>query len=1577
MSNPVKSVPVSKTLRQSVLPTLASLALAVGVGYGIVHAERVLTGAQAPAQVQTQNDVNAAADNTVYATSPATGVAGHTVLLNVGLQANKYSLRTASVTWNGQLIAATVTSVTDRGRSSRTLHLAVTVPSGSGTASIAFTVTPVLKSANAVKPARIRNFTFTYQTPPAPVVAPAITGLTPWSGSLTAGTEVAITGTNLNGATVVTFGGVPGTIVSTPTATELRVTAPAGSEGLVDVRVTTPAGMSPVANTAKYRYDDTTITWVLPSWEGANSDQFPAMAAALQSRIGNGPKAKIGVSTFVAVNMNNYTLDPSNSSPARAELQSVLSSVQSMAAASAALETPMPIGLSLITAIRDRVDGVQTAAEAEDRRNVQWYGTTNESATGWVTFSSYAKKLRRHQEAYIREFGSGLRAIQDLYPTVPIIVTGDGEVEMTFGRFASLATTSPEIGDYSPFALAEFRDWVRGTGAYAADGPLADDAYVLAPRYTADLTPNTDESGDGHTFNTNFGTNFTTWDLEVVGGDPWAGSESAGAIPTGTPLLCSAGRSGPFCDLTSEVGFDAPRNIPLVGGQLTVGDVFWQTWIEFRQDMLWRYNRDFARWITEGVGATGGVPNTRFFSAQVPADKLFTNGSGAPNDGGVRLLTGASPHFVADIRPYGGAGVTGYNANIGGCSTTTSPCTGTQALGANGPFFKTTDVVAPLVSEFGRWAIVEWNPADPFSNSMDIYRSDIQTVRRYRPALLMPFKIPSDHWKVFDISDNTLKFEQALRELMQGRDETDNTLDHPGIANPGGWLPRITWPTPQRVLAGTQLSATQLNATASVAGTFVYSPALGTTMSTVGAQTLSVTFTPTDSDYGTATASVTLTVDALPVMTVSPTSERLFSGTREITGTISSMTGTQLISVSFSNPNNGPWTATASNATAPWITITNGSGTGAGLFGIAINPTALRDAIGNSATLATATVTVSATNVAAPTSVSIPVRVTLGPPNEDAVPIGQVDTPAQNTGSVQGSIGITGWVVDDRGVAAVKIYRDCLPFEAAQSPSPCTNVTDNGRGTTTSVVFLGDANFVSGARPDIEALFPALPATNTAGWGFLVLTQMLPNAVAQLPNGGEGTFVIRAFAVDTSGKQTLLGRSFVPANPGGNDPTTISLVNVSQATVKPFGAIDTPAQGATVSGVVNNFGWALTPDANTTIGTGDISISQNGASTVFLNAAPTYAGNPLGQITFNYCRGTVGNPVPPGAYCDDDVSSIFGNPTPRASFTPRTSNPTLYRNLDAGRGPIGLYVLDTRTVANGVYQLQWSVLDNLGRTEGIGSRFITVLNSGGSDPAASSDAAVAGLRNAHAQVIGDAVALRGLARRTDDLRGRMGFNLNEPYSTFAADEDGVFRAKVALQERIEIDLGGPVDAGYLVANGTMRALPAGSTLYDGVFHWSGVPGYLGDYDLAFVRGGERIDVTVTVEQEAPSLDDRLAVRMHLDDAKVVGTSGSGRTVEIGGWAYDPHAGLGAGVGAVHVWAKRVDVAGVQNPFFLGEATVDGRRPDVERAFDDAPGTAGFGLFATLAPGTYEISSYVWVTRTRQFEDARTVTITVR
>jgi len=97
--------------------------------------------------------------------------------------------------------------------------------------------------------------------------------------------------------------------------------------------------------------------------------------------------------------------------------------------------------------------------------------------------------------------------------------------------------------------------------------------------------------------------------------------------------------------------------------------------------------------------------------------------------------------------------------------------------------------------------------------------------------------------------------------------------------------PVITWSTPAAILSGAALSATQLNATASVPGSFVYTPAIGA-VPAVGTQTLSVTFTPTDSAHFTSkTATVQLTVTQSQTQSFTVTFAS--GGNGSLTGTLS------------------------------------------------------------------------------------------------------------------------------------------------------------------------------------------------------------------------------------------------------------------------------------------------------------------------------------------------------------------------------------------------------------------------------------------------------------------------------------------------------------------------------------------------------------------------------------------------------------------------------------------------------------------------------------------------------------------
>lgn len=234
-------------------------------------------------------------------------------------------------------------------------------------------------------------------------------------------------------------------------------------------------------------------------------------------------------------------------------------------------------------------------------------------------------------------------------------------------------------------------------------------------------------------------------------------------------------------------------------------------------------------------------------------------------------------------------------------------------------------------------------------------------------------------------------------------------------------------------------------------------------------------------------------------------------------------------------------------------------------------------------------------------------------------------------------------------------------------------------------------------------------------------------------------------------------------------------------------------------------------------------------------------GLPVAKVSYDLCRGSVGTTVPAGVFCNDDVANIFGNPTPQPALLTRTANPTRFRNLDAGRASIGLHTVDTTGLANGLHTIVWGVTDSAGRSEGIGSRFFNVLNSG-ADPAAD-----AGLRAAPAQDRGVVASLAGHPTGAAGVWVRTGFDLTTPWHDLPVDAAG--RREVLMDEggRVEAWLGAPVDAAFLVTPaGTLRDLPTGASLRGAQVAWVPPVGYVGRYHLAFVRGGERIDIVVTI-----------------------------------------------------------------------------------------------------------------------------------
>jgi hypothetical protein len=253
-------------------------------------------------------------------------------------------------------------------------------------------------------------------------------------------------------------------------------------------------------------------------------------------------------------------------------------------------------------------------------------------------------------------------------------------------------------------------------------------------------------------------------------------------------------------------------------------------------------------------------------------------------------------------------------------------------------------------------------------------------------------------------------------------------------------------------------------------------------------------------------------------------------------------------------------------------------------------------------------------------------------------PFGSFDTPANNTTGVVGAIAISGWALDNIEVTGVDILREPVTGEPAGS-----------------LISIGAAVLVADARPDVQGMFPLYPFNYRAGWGYQMLTNFLPN-------GGSGTYQIHAIAHNKAGNQIDLGTKTIAVN--------------NPLAAKPFGSIDTPAQGGTISGAdYINFGWALTPQP--------AMLPIDGSTiTVVID------GQIVGHPTYNQFR--------------SDIANLFPG----------------YANTG---GAVGFFHLNTTTLANGVHTISWNAFDNQGHGEGLGSRYFSVLNTTGGEAALEPD----------------------------------------------------------------------------------------------------------------------------------------------------------------------------------------------------------------------------------------------------------------
>ena len=274
------------------------------------------------------------------------------------------------------------------------------------------------------------------------------------------------------------------------------------------------------------------------------------------------------------------------------------------------------------------------------------------------TSSRYAEDLVEYNKEAVVKWTLSLKSLMDKYPGVVAIINGPIEEELTGGP----GLDSTQIGDYSPYAITEFRDWLRHTGLYDATtgkyagegashyiiGDLINFNGVLRSQFYDDPTPD-DNNGTGSSFNDFFCTDFMTWSLRY-----WD------LVMFDEPI------TDPNFDPTPESGkgyivggFHAPRVID-------ENDKYWTAWsyenrrhdniypegnpenpaFGFRQNLVRNYIRDEFDII-----ASLGIPRNMMFAHQVPVELISDE----------RELSSASPIWTGYLEKSQTVGITKFH----------------------------------------------------------------------------------------------------------------------------------------------------------------------------------------------------------------------------------------------------------------------------------------------------------------------------------------------------------------------------------------------------------------------------------------------------------------------------------------------------------------------------------------------------------------------------------------------------------------------------------------------------------------------------------------------------------------------------------------------------------------------------------------------------------------------------------------------------------------------------------------------------------------------------------------------------
>ena len=367
--------------------------------------------------------------------------------------------------------------------------------------------------------------------------------------------------------------------------------------------------------------------------------------------------------------------------------------------------------------------------------------------------------------------------------------------------------------------------------------------------------------------------------------------------------------------------------------------------------------------------------------------------------------------------------------------------------------------------------------------------------------------------------------------------------------------------------------------------------------------------------------------------------------------------------------------------------------------------------------------------------------------DRSTLPFGTFDSPG-NYSRAAGSIAVTGWALDDTVVESVKIYRE-----------------DNS-----GLIYIGDADFYLGARPDIAEAYPGYLNSSRAGWGYLMLTNLLPN-------NGNGTFKIKAIARDMVGRSTILGTKIIFCDNANSR--------------KPFGTIDIPkSYGVILADGYDTYtvwGWALAPKPN--------SIPLDGSTiTVWVDGLPV--GNPV----YNIYR--------------KDIAEIFPG----------------YNN---SQGAGAYFQLDITPYKLGKHTLAWSVTDDAGNTAGIGSRVFYLWDDNNS-PTSSKKEINGTIKQGQFFRGEDIAKIPDSYPDIFIVRTGFNNQLYGNPITFDEKGIQTITIKQITPVEIQITEKDCQMEGYLLIGNRYSSLPLGTTIKNGTFYWLPEPGFWGKYRFVFI-----------------------------------------------------------------------------------------------------------------------------------------------